>query len=64
MQEYLPHDYICYTLADPAGIFLLAKVMGEDNLLRAPAQWLRWERERATDGRRTGGGFYVPSIIA
>lgn len=64
-KRYRPGDYICYALADPAAILLVGLVLAEQGLEREPIQWLRWERERTTDGKRVPGGvgFYVPTII-
>lgn len=63
LKEYRPGDYIAYALSDPACAFLAGMVFAKEGLDRDPINWLRWDRERAPDGERTGGGFYVPSTI-
>lgn len=63
LEDYHPDDYIAYALADPAAVFLAGMVMAKEGLLKETVQWLRWERERATDGARTSGGYYTPTPI-
>ena len=65
LADYQAGDYLCYTLADPASILLVASVIFDMGLHRmAPLRWLRWERDRNIEGQRmAGAGFYVPSEI-
>lgn len=51
-------DYVCFAGGDPYVPFLAAAVLwqlGHDSV-----SMLRWDRQRDADGRRTGGGGYVP----
>lgn len=63
LKDYHPDDYIAYGLADPAGLFLAGMVFARENMMKEPINWLRWERERDTEGERTKGGFYTPTKI-
>ena len=63
VKEYHPEDYICYALGDPATAFLAGMIFAREGLMRAPVNWLYWDRERDTEGNRTKGGYYVPSRI-
>lgn len=51
-------DYICFAGGDPAGYALALIALRENGIREVSA--LRWDRERATDGTRTVGGYYVP----
>lgn len=63
LRDYQPQDFVAYALADPAAAFLAGMVFAREDLMREPVNWLRWDRERSTDGERQRGGFYVPSLI-
>ena len=63
VHDYHPDDYVVYALADPAAAFLAGMVFARENLIGQPVNWLRWERERAIDGQREAGGYYLPSQI-
>ncbi len=63
LKDYRPFDYVVYALSDPAAAFLAGMVFAREGLSREPINWLRWDRERSTEGERTNGGFYVPSHI-
>ncbi len=63
LKGYHPDDYVAYGLADPAAPFLAGMVFARENLLHQPVNWLRWERNRDTEGERTKSGFYTPTPI-
>lgn len=54
-------DSLCFAGGDPMGLALALVALKEMNFKEVTV--LRWERERATDGRRdASGGFYVPVL--
>lgn len=61
MKNFHPDDYILWIGGDPMGPLLAGYVMNE--LGYRSCKFLRWERERDLDGRRTGTGFYMPGTV-
>lgn len=60
ISDWTPDDYLVAFGGDPFGIFLTGMVMA-DQFPGQPVRWLRWNRERDDDGRRTfNRGFYQP----
>lgn len=54
-------DYISCSGGDPVAMFVLGSVLKDMGVKRV--KYLRYDRERSTDGRRTGAGFYTPTTI-
>jgi hypothetical protein len=57
LKHIRPEDYLLWAGGDPAALSMVSLVAGQNLLGRI--RLLRWERERL-NGRRTGGGFYLP----
>lgn len=57
-ENYQPEDYICIPGGDPLAALLTGAALAMLNVKEV--NFLRYERERALDGSRTGAGFYVP----
>jgi hypothetical protein len=54
-------DYIAFCGGDPLGLSLALLALRELSIREV--NFLRWERERSTEGSRTNSGFYVPTPI-
>lgn len=61
LREFNPErDFVCHTGGDPMSLALALLALRDLNLKEV--QVLRWDRERATNGERLSGGFYVPVL--
>ncbi len=59
LRDFNPEtDFLCYAGGDPHTLLLVGFALRDLNI--RDARFLRWERERDTEGRRKPGGFYVP----
>ena len=54
-------DYLSWSGGDPLAMLLVGAVLAENGV--RDVKFLRYDRDRGTDGRRTGGGFYTPITV-
>lgn len=52
-------DYLLWIGGDPMSLFLMGVALQRQKNIFT-FQWLRWERERDTEGNRLRTGFYCP----
>ena len=58
MRDFNDDDYILWAGGDPYALALVIAVAMEIN--NGKAQFLRWERSRDQNNKRTGRGYYIP----
>lgn len=61
LRDFKPDDYILSCGGDPAALAIVTTALKELGFRRV--NYLRWDKEIGLDGRRTGSGFYTPTIM-
>ncbi len=54
-------DYVCFAGGDPVALAMTLLTLRNGGF--ETVRYLTWERERDTDGARTGRGYYRPVVI-
>lgn len=61
LKDFTDQDYVIWAGGDPMASILAGMVL-RDLPLRE-VNFLRWERERDSNGKKTGCGYYVPGVL-
>lgn len=61
LKDFTPEDYLFFPGGDHVGLMLTGTVLRDMGFREV--QWLKWEKERDTQGKLMPGGFYVPIKI-
>lgn len=61
LQDFKPDDYLVHPGGDYLSLIIVGSILRD--LGFREVQWLRWEKERGTNGERLAGGFYTPVTI-
>ena len=58
LQDFRPEDYIFHPGGDNIAVLMAGSILRD--LGFREVQWLKWDKERGTDGKPLPGGFYSP----
>lgn len=61
LADFGDEDFLVWAGGDPLGAVLASAVASDIN--DGKVKYLKWERDRARSGERTGGGYYVPLVL-
>ena len=61
LQTVREEDYLVWAGGDPLSMVIVSSIISD--YLDGKIRYLKWERARDGQGRRTSGGYYVPMIV-